>query len=63
MPEGSGTRVAVSHGYVPLTAAGQEMVSAMTRETFASDIGEWSFSLRIIRETRCIQIADAIVAL
>lgn len=40
--EGDGTKVAVSYGYVPLTAAGQEMVGAMTQETFASDIGGWS---------------------
>lgn len=40
--EGDGTKITVSYGYVPLTAAGQEMVSAMTQEAFASDIGGWS---------------------
>ncbi len=40
--DGDGTRVAVSYGYVPLTAKGQDMVAGMTQEAFRADIDGWS---------------------
>lgn len=36
------TRVFVSYGYVPLTEKGEEAVAAITPETFAVSIDEWS---------------------
>lgn len=40
--EGSGTKVVVSYGYIPLTAKGRETVMAMTQQAFAAGIDEWS---------------------
>lgn len=40
--EGNETKAAISYGYVPLSAKGEEMTAAMTQETFAASIDEWS---------------------
>ncbi|PLP59523.1 hypothetical protein CYK37_09385 [Mesorhizobium loti] len=40
--EEKGARAVVSYGYVPLTIKGQGTVAAMTQDTFAASIDEWS---------------------